>query len=259
MKLAIYQVDAFASRVFTGNPAAVVPLQSWLPDETMQSIALENNLSETAFFVPDGEGFAIRWFTPQAEVDLCGHATLASAHVLFHCLGFADPVIRFGSRSGLLTVTRDVDRLVLDFPAQPPAACDTPEAITRAFGREPQRCLKADDYVVVFEDESQVRAAKPDMNALLELDGRGVVITSPGTDCDFVCRFFGPAVGIPEDPVTGSAYTVLAPYWSGVLEKTSFHAQQLSQRGGELHCELSGNRVKIAGRAILYLEGTIRL
>ena len=259
MKLAMYQVDAFASRVFTGNPAAVVPLQSWLPDDVMQSIALENNLSETAYFVPEEGGYAIRWFTPLTEVDLCGHATLASAYVVFERLEFEEPVIRFSSRSGPLTVTRDEDRLVLDFPARPPLPCDTPEAIVRAFGETPQACLKADDYVIVFENESQVRAASPNMDALLELDGRGVVITSRATDCDFVCRFFGPAVGIPEDPVTGSAYTQLAPYWADVLGKTSFHARQLSARGGELHCEVSGDRVKIAGHATLYLEGTIRL
>ena len=258
MKLPIYQVDAFASRAFTGNPAAVVPLQSWLADDVMQGIALENNLSETAFLVPDDGGFEIRWFTPQTEVDLCGHATLASAHVLFSRLGFDEPVIRFASRSGPLTVARDGDRLVLDFPARPPAPCDTPETIVRAFGEEPQACLEADDFVVVFEEESQVRDAKPDMSALLELDCRGVVITSRGEACDFVCRFFGPAVGIPEDPVTGSAYTELVPYWSGVLGKRTFRARQLSARGGELHCELSGDRVKIAGYATMFLEGMIQ-
>ncbi len=258
MKLPIYQVDAFASRAFTGNPAAVVPLQSWLADDVMQGIALENNLSETAFLVPDDGGFEIRWFTPQTEVDLCGHATLASGHVLFDCLGFEEPVIRFASRSGPLAVSRDGDRLVLDFPAQPPVACDTPDAIVRAFGQEPQACLEADDCLVVFERESQVRAANPDMNALLELDFRGVAITSRGTGCDFVCRFFAPAVGIPEDPVTGSAYTQLVPYWAGVLGRKTFHARQLSARGGELHCELSGDRVKIAGYATMYLEGTIQ-
>lgn len=259
MQIDIYQIDAFASRPFEGNPAAVCPLGAWLPDELMQSIAAENNLSETAFFVREGSDFAIRWFTPWTEVDLCGHATLASAFVLFRCLGYGSDEIRFNSRSGPLGVTRDGDRLVLDLPAQPPLPCDTPAAVVEAFGLIPRKCLAAADLVVVLANAGQVGDAKPDMARLLELDRRGVIITAAGHDCDFVARFFGPAVGIPEDPVTGSAYTQLVPYWAGVQGKTSFHAKQLSARGGELFCELRGDRVTIAGTAVKFLEGTIEL
>ena len=259
MKLRIYQVDAFADRVFAGNPAAVCPLDDWLPDSLMQSIAAENNLSETAFFVPAGEGFSIRWFTPQVEVDLCGHATLASAHVLFDHLGHAENEIVFESRSGRLAVTKEGERLVLDFPAQAPAHCDTPRAIIRAFDREPEDTLLAADLVVVFGEASHVRNAEPDIEALRTLDCRGVIITAPGDDCDFVARFFGPKVGIDEDPVTGSAYTQLAPYWAARTGKSTFHARQVSQRGGEVFCELVGERVRIGGTAVSYLEGVIEV
>ncbi len=257
MKLSIYQVDAFASRPFEGNPAAVCPLDAWLDDDVMQSIAAENNLSETAFFVPEGDGFAIRWFTPATEVDLCGHATLASAHVLFECLGHGGNEIRFTSRSGPLGVTKDGERLTLDFPSRPPSPCAIPDAVVRAFAMSPDECLKAADLIVVFDDEEKVRQATPDMGELLKLDYRGIIITAPGRDCDLVARFFGPAVGIPEDPVTGSAYTQLVPYWANLLGKTRLHARQLSARGGELFCELMGDRVAIAGTAVKFLEGTI--
>ncbi len=259
MKIRIYQVDAFADRVFAGNPAAVCPLDDWLPDEVMQAIAAENNLSETAFFVPEGGRYSIRWFTPQVEVDLCGHATLASAHVLFECLGHDSATVEFESRSGLLSVGKDGERLVLDFPAQPPVQCETPAEIPAAFGRDPVECLMASDLVVVFEQADHVSNAEPDIDALAAIDCRGVIITAPGDDCDFVARFFGPQVGIAEDPVTGSAYTQLVPYWSGRTGKQVFHARQVSKRGGELHCELVGDRVRIGGTAVRFLEGVIEL
>ncbi|PJA31773.1 MAG: isomerase [Zetaproteobacteria bacterium CG_4_9_14_3_um_filter_53_7] len=255
MKLTIYQIDAFAEKTFDGNPAAVCPLAVWLPDALMQSIAEENNLSETAFFIPTATGFHIRWFTPTVEVDLCGHATLAAAYVLFDCLGYEHEIIEFESRSGLLSVSKEADLLVLDFPASPAEPCETPEAIRHAFGLEPLECLKAEDYVVVFEDEDDVLSADPNMEQLRKLDGRGVIITAPSESCDFVVRFFAPKCGIDEDPVTGSAYTQLAPYWSNRLGQDRLAAKQLSSRGGEVICRMQGNRVQIAGKAVKYLQG----
>ncbi len=259
MKIPIYQIDAFAEKPFEGNPAAVCPLESWLPDALMQLIAEENNLSETAFFVPTQTGFHIRWFTPTTEVDLCGHATLAAAHVLFHCLGYESDHIEFESRSGLLNVSRAGELLVLDFPAQPPVICETPIQILHAFGIEPVECLKAEDYVVVFELEEDVLSADPNLELLAELDGRGVIITAPSESYDFVCRFFAPKQGINEDPVTGSSFTQLAPYWSGRLGHSKLYAKQASSRGGEVICELKGERVEIAGRAMKYLQGEIEV
>ncbi len=257
MKLKIYQVDAFARRAFEGNPAAVCPLDAWLPDGVLQSIAAENNLSETAFFVPQEDRFAIRWFTPATEVDLCGHATLASAFVLFECEGYRGQTVRFDSRSGELSVSGDGDLLVLDFPAQPPTSCATPEEVIAAFGAEPVECLRSADLIVVYDDEAFVRSVQPDIGKLKAVDSRGVIITSASDKYDFVARFFGPRVGIDEDPVTGSAYTQIVPYWAQKTGKSNFHAKQVSDRGGELHCELHGNRVLIGGRAVKYLEGTI--
>ncbi len=259
MQIPLYQIDAFAARPFEGNPAAVCPLEKWLPDEVMQAVAAENNLSETAFFVPTRDGFHIRWFTPASEVDLCGHATLASAHVLFDHLGHEEGEIVFASRSGPLRVRKDGAHLVMDFPAQPATPCDTPPAIVRAFGRQPRECLKSEDYLVVFEDASDVRAAQPDFAALTELDLRGVIITAPSSHHDFVARFFAPKLAVPEDPVTGSAYTQLAPYWADRLGKQKFCARQLSRRGGEVTCEVVGDRVFIAGTAVPYLRGHIEI
>ena len=257
MNIKIYQIDAFANQTFKGNPAAVCPLDSWLPDELMQSIAAENNLSETAFFVPEGEGFFIRWFTPSAEVALCGHATLASAFVLFNILDFKGDRIDFNSKSGILPVSKSEERLVLDFPSQPPEPCDVPEEIIEAFGVAPIECLKAEDYVVIFQNAEQVLSASPDFEILRSLDSRGVIISAASEEYDFVARFFAPNLGILEDPVTGSAYTQLVPYWAKKTNKTVFHARQVSSRGGELFCELVGDRVKIAGSAVKYLEGSI--
>ena len=257
MNIKIYQIDAFANQTFKGNPAAVCPLDSWLPDELMQSIAAENNLSETAFFVREGEEFFIRWFTPSAEVALCGHATLASAFVLFNILDFKGDRIDFNSKSGILPVSKSGERLVLDFPSQPPEACDVPEEIIEAFGVAPRECLKAEDYVVILQNAEQVQSASPDFEILRSLDSRGVIISAASEEYDFVARFFAPNLGILEDPVTGSAYTQLVPYWAKKTDKTVFHARQVSSRGGELFCELVGDRVKIAGSAVKYLEGSI--
>ncbi|MEW9797469.1 PhzF family phenazine biosynthesis protein [Alteromonas sp. CYL-A6] len=259
MQLPLFQVDAFASQPFAGNPAAVCPLDDWLPDHVLQAIAEENNLSETAFFVACEGGFHIRWFTPVAEVDLCGHATLAAAFVIFTEFDTAHNELVFQSRSGPLKVTRDGHRLVLDFPAQPPTLCAVPDAITRAFAAEPVACLAGEDYLVVFDSEDAIRAAAPDMAALASLDRRGVIITALRNDNAFVSRFFVPKLGISEDPVTGSAHTQLTPYWAAQTGNTDFIAHQLSRRGGELHCSIKGDRVLIAGQAVKYLTGTITI
>jgi predicted PhzF superfamily epimerase YddE/YHI9 len=257
MKLRLYQVDAFASRLFEGNPAAVVPLETWLPDDLLQAIALENNLSETAFFVPRGQGFELRWFTPAAEVDLCGHATLASAFVLFEKLGCSQAAIAFQTRSGTLTVERSGELFCMDFPARVPERCAVPEGLASGLGAEPSEVLGSDDYLVVYENEEAIRGLAPDLAALARLDRRAVCVTAPGDSVDFVSRFFAPGVGVPEDPVTGSAHCQLTPYWASRLGKTAFRARQLSRRGGEVLCELRGDRVLLSGRAVLYLEGLI--
>lgn len=261
MRIPIYQVDAFADEPFSGNPAAVCPLESWLPDERMQAIAAENNLSETAFFVAEGEAYALRWFTPGSEVDLCGHATLAAAHVIFEFLAPSRAKVEFRTKSGLLTVERAGELLALDFPAQPARACQVPDGLLPALGREPGEVLANDrDYLVVFGSESCVRALEPDFRALAQLDRMAVCVTAPGEmrdGPDFVSRFFAPGVGIDEDPVTGSAHCMLVPYWSERLQKTKLDARQVSARGGRLVCEARGDRVRIAGKARTYLEGTI--
>ncbi|HEY9017141.1 PhzF family phenazine biosynthesis protein [Thiomicrospira sp.] len=242
---------------FFGNPAAVIPLEHWLPDETMQAIAEENNLSETVFFVPVEEHFYIRWFTPNKEVKLCGHATLASAFVLFEVLGYKKESIVFDSLSGPLIVTRQNGMLTMDFPAQVPVKCDLPEALVKGLGAVPFECYKNEDYVVVFESEQDVLNIKPDHRYLEKLDLRGVIVTAPSVKQDFVARFFAPKLGIPEDPVTGSAYTQLTPYWSERIGKTKLSGRQVSQRGGQVFCEIKGDRVFISGRAVKYMEGLI--
>ena len=259
MKLTIYQIDAFSDKPFFGNPAAVIPLEQWLPDKTMQAIAEENNLSETVFFVPVEEHFHIRWFTPNKEVKLCGHATLASAFVLFEVLGYKKESIVFDSLSGPLIVTRQNGMLTMDFPAQVPVKCDLPEALVKGLGAVPFECYKNEDYVVVFENEQDVSNIKPDHRYLEQLDLRGVIVTAPSYEQDFVARFFAPKLGIPEDPVTGSAYTQLTPYWSEITGKTKLSAKQVSQRGGQVFCELKGDRVFISGRAVKYMEGVIEI
>jgi len=257
VKIRQYQVDAFATRAFEGNPAAVCPLERWLDDGLLQAIAEENNLAETAFFVPSDTGFRLRWFTPASEVDLCGHATLATAHVLFEHLGHTGQAITFETRSGTLTVKRKGDVLEMDFPARPPTPCASVELLARALGRQPLEVLRADDYLVVFDDEATVRGIRPDFALLGTLDLRGVIITAPGSSDDFVSRFFAPRLGIPEDPVTGSAHCTLAPYWAGRLDKRRLSARQVSKRGGSLTCELKGDRVLLSGAAVTVIEAEI--
>jgi len=258
MELKIYQVDAFAEKVFEGNPAAVIPLGEWLPDELMQKIGHENNLSETAFFLKEGDGFHIRWFTPTVEVDLCGHATLASAHVLFNHLGFKGKEIEFNSRSGILRVTKDRDLIQLDFPASYLVRMETPPALTAALNIQPVECWQGvEDIFLVYEHENDIRNLKPNFKKLAEVPTRGVIVTAKGEEADFVSRFFAPAVGVNEDPVTGSAHTMLVPYWTVNLGKKVLHGRQISERGGNLYCEEKGPRVYIAGRAVTYRIGQI--
>ena len=258
MKIPYFVVDAFASELFQGNPAGVCPLLKWLDDATMQNIATENNLSETAFFVPRDGDYELRWFTPAAEVDLCGHATLASAFILFAELGAPGDTVRFHSKSGVLTVSRNNDILTLDFPSRPPVPCVAPDTLIRALGKNPLEVLKARDYFCVFAKDDEVRSLKPDF-ALLATLNQMVIVTAPGTDCDFVSRFFAPSAGVPEDPVTGSAHCTLIPYWAGRLGRNKFFARQVSRRGGELFCELAGERVHIGGKAVLYSRGQIEI
>ena len=259
MELNIYQIDSFTDTPFEGNPAAIIPLRTWLPDNIMQSIAEENNLSETAFFVPNNKGFHIRWFTPKTEVDLCGHATLAAAYVLFNIQGYNKERIEFKSKSGTLTVLQKDNWLVMDLPAQPPIPCDVPDEIVKAFDKVPIECLRSEDYIAVFETESDILSIKPDIDYLKKLDLRGVIITAKSRQYDFVSRFFAPKYGIDEDPVTGSAHTQLIPYWAHKLGKTNMQAKQVSSRGGEILCELYNDRVLISGKAVKFLEGKIQL
>lgn len=257
MKIKQYQVDAFASRAFEGNPAAVCPLESWLDDGVLQAIAEENNLSETAFFVPSEKNFKLRWFTPVKEVDLCGHATMAAAHVIFEIFGYTEQVISFETRSGELFVEKKGAVLQMNFPASQPTPREIPEILAEGLGRRPIEVLAADDYLAVFDTEATVRAITPDHALLAQLDLRGVIITAPGVEVDFVSRFFAPKLGIPEDPVTGSAHCELAPYWAGKLGKNILSARQVSKRGGNLACELRGDRVVLSGSAVTFMEAEI--
>ncbi|HFD32865.1 MAG TPA: PhzF family phenazine biosynthesis protein [Gammaproteobacteria bacterium] len=259
MKIELYQIDAFAKTIFEGNPAAVCPLKQWLDDATLQSIAKENNLSETAFFIPSSEGFHIRWFTPSTEVNLCGHATLAAAFVIFNELGYKQEQISFASRSGVLNVTRDQELLIMDFPAQPAVPCELPEEIKQAIDVQPIACLKSEDYIVVLNNENEVLNANPRLEFLKNIDLRGVILTARSENFDFVSRFFAPKYGIDEDPVTGSSYTQLIPYWATQMNKNKLHCKQVSQRGGEVFCELHNDRVSIAGYAVKYLQGHIEI
>ena len=259
VNIPLYQVDAFTNEIFKGNPAAVCPLEHWLEDRTLQSIALENNLSETAFLVREDEDYAIRWFTPSVEVDLCGHATLASAYVVFEKLEPGRAQVTFSSKSGALHVRRDGDRLALDFPTRAATICETPPGLVQALRAEPTSVLEGIDYLAVFENETAVRQLKPDFRRLMDLDHQGVIVTAPGDDVDFVSRYFVPKCGIDEDPVTGSAHCTLTPYWAERLGKCELRARQISRRGGELWCTARDNRVELAGQATLYLIGEIRV
>lgn len=257
----MYQVDAFTSRPFGGNPAAVCILEEWPDDLLMQQIAAENNLSETAFAVPLKESYQIRWFTPMVEVDLCGHGTLAAAHVLFEHYSHRSDMIRFISRKmGILTVTRSEGFLILDFPADRLEAVKTPGELAGALGKMPAATFRGmTDYLMVYPAQRDIEAMDPDFNSMARMGDRGVIVTARGRDVDFVSRFFAPGIGINEDPVTGSAHTTLTPYWSKKLGKKRLIARQLSRRGGELTCEDLGGRVKISGKAVTYLEGEIRV
>lgn len=257
--LPMFQVDAFTDQLFKGNPAAVVPLDQWLPDQTMQAIAEENNLSETAFFVPTTNGYHIRWFTPACEVDLCGHATLATAYVIFEMFQHNSKTIRFESRSGRLVVQQAFDAISLEFPASQPVACEMEAALCQGLGQTPNETFKAADLIALFDNETQVRNLKPDFTALAKLDCRGIICTAPGDHVDFVSRFFGPAVGVNEDPVTGSAHCQLTPFWAARLGKNTLEAEQVSARGGRLLCSWLGERVLLTGQARLYMKGEFYL
>lgn len=259
MKLTLYQVDAFTDKIFSGNPAAVVPLkENWLEKDLMQKIALENNLSETAFYIFKDNIYHIRWFTPEIEVDLCGHATLATGHVLFNHENFTGNEIEFKSRSGLLKIERNNDLLILDFPADEIMDVELTEDIKSGFDIKPIRAIKGiSDYMLIFEKEEQIKNLKYEISEIIKIDSRGIIVTAPGNDVDFVSRYFGPQSGIDEDPVTGSAHTTLTPYWASVLNKTELTARQLSKRGGYLECKLEDNRIKISGEAVTYLIGEI--
>jgi PhzF family phenazine biosynthesis protein len=261
MSLPLFHVNAFTDKPFRGNPAAVCPLATWLDDDRLLAVAAENNLSETAYLVSESDHYRLRWFTPKCEVNLCGHATLATAFVLLTILEPQRDIVRFSTRSGMLTVQRDGDVLSMDFPALPPWTCSKPPAMLEdGLGRaaSPVSVLQIkDNYFVVYESEEEIRRVAPDFPLLEALHPAGVAITAPGTYADFVSRYFAPSYGIPEDPVTGSTHCSLAPYWSQRLGKTSLHAQQVSERGGDLWCEHAGDRVILKGKAVLTLQGSL--
>jgi PhzF family phenazine biosynthesis protein len=261
MKYKLYQVDAFTDRLFGGNPAAVCPLAEWLSDDLLQKIAMENNLAETVFYVRQDDRYEIRWFTPTVEVDLCGHATLAAAFVLFHWEGHSGDVIYFySSRSGALSVSRSSDLLTLDFPVDVFHQIPVSNEVLSCFDKQPLEAYKGKtDYMLVYEKESDIRDIRPHFEAIAALEARGLIITAKGEQVDFVSRFFAPQSGILEDPVTGSAHTTLTPYWSEKLNKAEMSAIQLSERKGYLKCKFLGSRVGISGQAKLYLAGEIYL
>lgn len=259
MKLPIYQVDAFTSKLFCGNPAAVCPLEHWLEDNVMQSIAAENNLAETAYFVKKENYYELRWFTPETEVDLCGHATLATAYVIFNLLKSETEKIIFQTKSGKLEVTKRNDLLVMNFPSRKPVPTKIPDGVIEALGKEPKEVLQSRDLLLLYETEEEVLALQPNFNLLGKIDCFGYIATAKGNEVDFVSRFFAPTQGINEDPVTGSAHSSLIPFWAERIGKNELHARQISKRGGELFCKLLGDRVEIAGNAFLYLTGFIEV
>ncbi len=250
-----FEIHSFTQNLFHGNPAGVCPLDRWIDDNSMQRIARENNLSETAFFVPQEDHYELRWFTPTAEVDLCGHATLATAYVLFDHLGYEGDAIRFQTQSGELIVWKDKDFLVMDFPSRPAEPSDIPDHLSSGLGRKVESVFKARDYMVVLDSEQEVRRLQPDFSELEKVDCTGIIVTAPGDEVDFVSRFFAPRVGVAEDPVTGSAHSTLTPYWAERLGKSQLKAKQISERGGDLWCRQSEDRVQIAGHAVLYVKG----
>lgn len=261
MELQVFKVDAFTKQIFSGNPAAVCPLRCWLPDNILQQIAMENALPETAFILGSGGNYQIRWFTPEIEMDLCGHATLAAAHVLKNHLSDTAKQLTFSSKSGELTITPDGSIFNLNFPSRPPFPADAPEAILDAFSIAPNRVLKSRDYVLIYDNEAQINNIEVNKQTLdqINLDPGGVIVTSPGQNVDFVSRFFTPQSAILEDPVTGSAHCSLIPYWAAQLNKSVLVAKQLSKRGGMLFCKYEGDRVQISGQAVTYMTGLIWL
>lgn len=261
MQIPIYHLRAFADQIHAGNPAAVCVLPSWLPPLQMQLIAAENNLSETTFMVAENDSFALRWFTPTEEINLCGHGTLAAAYIVFNKLKLDAQQVQFSSASGALTVYRHADHLTLDFPVRLPQPCEAPKPLIIGLGLTPKETYRATAYLAVFESEKQISDLSPDMQQLAQLDCRSVIVTAPSNDADidFVSRYFVPRAKNTEDPVTGSAHCTLTPYWATRLNKTKLHAKQISSRGGELWCELKVDRVWISGKVLLYLEGNLQL
>jgi len=259
MEILLYQVDAFTSRLFGGNPAAVCHLNEWLPDGTLQAIAAENNLSETAYILGGNGRYHLRWFTPTTEVDLCGHATLASAHIILNCLESDRSSVVFDTRSGELRVQRDGDMLGMDLPAKPPSPADPPDGLFEALGGDPLEVLRADYWLVIYGSEADVRELAPDMTRLQAATETPVIVSAVGDDVDFVSRFFAPSYGVPEDPVTGSAHCTLVPFYALRLSKPALHARQVSARGGELFCLPGKDCVRVSGHSVLYLTGRIHL
>lgn len=260
MKLPLYQVDSFTNQIFGGNPAAVCPLEYWLPDVTLQKIAAENNLSETAFFVPKGNDFELRWLTPATEVDLCGHATLASSHILFELLNYKEKTIKFHTRSGVLSVERTSDGYSMNFPINTFKETEVTPLLSRAVGVKPTHAVLGKNILMAeIGSESELRSLIPEIYTVMQVHPHGLIITAKGDKVDFVSRSFFPNLGINEDPVTGASHTLLTPYWSAKLGKSNMKAQQLSKRGGDLNCALSADRVDIGGQAILYLKGEIEI
>ena len=259
MTIRFYEVHAFTERLFAGNPAGVCLLDEPLPEELMQKIARENNVPATAFLLDRGTSFDLRWFSPTLELEVCGHATLASGHVLFRHLGRREQTLTFQTRAGELKIARTDGPLVLDFPIRPVASCEAPASLIDSLGAQPREVLKGADYLAAFDRAEQIIALRPNLDAIAQLRVRGVIVTAPGDDCDFVSRFFAPQRGIPEDSVTGSAHCTLVPYWAARLGRKQLHARQVSQRGGELFCEDRGDRVFIGGMAVTFLEGTLNV
>lgn len=259
MNIPYYHVDAFTLKTFSGNPAGVCLLERWLDDVILQNIAAENNLPETAFLVQNHESYELRWFTPELEIDLCGHATLASAFIL-DLIGTDNPQpFQFDTKSGRLSVTKQGDVFCMDFPSRPAAPCEVPPLLSKGLGTSPRAVFKARDILAVFNTEEEVKAINPDFAVLSLLDCFGIIATAPGYSVDFVSRFFAPGAGIPEDPVTGSSHCTLIPYWAGQTGKKTLIARQISQRGGELYCEYKDDRVIIGGKAVLYFTGTLTI
>ena len=260
MKIPIYQVDAFASVIFKGNPAAVCPLKEWLPDQVMQNIAMENNLSETAFFIEDNGIYHIRWFTPKAELDLAGHPTLATAHIILNELDKNINTINFQTKIGdTLKVNLDKNLYIMDFPSRPPKNINEIEILYEALGKKPRELLAHRDLIAIFDNEEEIQSISPNMSKLMQLSYPSIVITAIGNEVDFVSRNFAPKLGIPEDPVTGSSHCELIPYWSKILNKNEMIAHQLSERGGEIYCGYNNERVSLGGEAITFLRGEIEI